>query len=111
MNREEAEFAGLPIVDLEIIDPRFPGQTFTGTVESVYKEMQKLKPELFANDTAAMLDYDSPEANITKRQSVSNPPSRAKPEMSTKLTLSGRSTATGLTVKAIGMRASRASVI
>jgi hypothetical protein len=69
----EAAMKGLPIVDLQITDPRFPGQTFSGTAESVYKQMKELKPELFINDTVTPLELSgSSETGIEKRQHVSH---------------------------------------
>ena len=42
----------LPIVDLIVTDEaRFPGATFRGTAESIFKEMKTLNPEVFVNQT------------------------------------------------------------
>ncbi|KAF4470790.1 hypothetical protein FALBO_2305 [Fusarium albosuccineum] len=64
---EDIHLEDLPIVDLEVTDERFEGMTFTGTAESIVKEMKELKPELFANDTDA-----SPESSLEKRQGSFN---------------------------------------
>lgn len=47
---EEAEAEGLPIVDMTVVDEeRFPGRTFTGTVEKIVEEMKMLQPGIFDN--------------------------------------------------------------
>lgn len=56
----------LPIVDLEVTDERFEGMVFIGTIESVYKQMKELKPELIP-DTSDFTD--SGVSTVDKRQS------------------------------------------
>ena len=70
MTREEVEIEGIPIVDLEVEDDRFPGRVFVGTVESVIKQMEQLKPGLFDNATVVP-ELSSSDSVLEKRQSVS----------------------------------------
>lgn len=58
---EDVNNEKLPIIDLVVTDPRFPGRTFNGSIEEVYKQMAALKPELFEKRSP-------PEVSVSKRQ-------------------------------------------
>jgi hypothetical protein len=53
---DEMHLEDLPIVDLKVTDDRFGDEIFTGTIETIYKQMKKSKPELFVNEGVVSVD-------------------------------------------------------
>lgn len=70
---QDIETEGMPIVDLQVEDPRFPGRVFHGTYESVLQEMETLQPEVEVPETlVAERDEDTHE--LERRQAVVSVP-------------------------------------
>jgi hypothetical protein len=67
MDSLEMSTDNMAVGNLEVTDDRFPGVTFTGTVQSVKEQMKALKPEAFPNvDNMDIVEARS----LRKRSSV-----------------------------------------
>ncbi|KAI9148389.1 hypothetical protein HJFPF1_12221 [Paramyrothecium foliicola] len=64
---EDVYLEGLRVVDLEVTDERFPGVTFKGTAESIYKQIEALQPDFFLKEPEVDIDADDDVA-LEKRQ-------------------------------------------
>lgn len=65
---DEMHLEDLPIVDLQITDPRFGDRVFNGTVEAVYAQMKAEKPELFVDEKPFDMETLPRSPSLSKRQ-------------------------------------------